>query len=113
MWIYILLALLLLLVLIGVLGFKFWRDVSKIDLNFSIPDLPDVPPERWDRPFTQTGDEDLPYSIRLRGKGYRWQQQERVQRGAEFYKMFEDGPWKWKAQGRFAGAGLNCGHYLV
>jgi hypothetical protein len=112
MLVYILVAALI-LSLIGLLAYKIWNEINSIDLSFDYSNLPpDPPPERWDKPFVRTGDEDLPYAIRLRGKAYRWQQPARVHLGDQFYKMFEDGPWKWKAQGRFAGAALNCGHYF-
>jgi hypothetical protein len=64
------------------------------------------------RPFVRTGDVDLPYSIRLQGNVYRWHAREHVHEGDAFFKTFEDGPWKWAAQGRFAGKNLNCGHYF-
>jgi hypothetical protein len=69
-------------------------------------------PEPWERPFRRTGDDDLPYAVRLRGSVYRWHTRDWLFQGAEFHRTFEDGPWKWDAQGRFAGKGINCGHYF-
>lgn len=88
------------------------RSFDSIDFGSGAATAPDAPPEPWERPFRPTGDPDLPYSIRLRGTIYRWQARERVVDGDRFYAMFEDGPWKWAAQGRFAGKGINCGHYF-
>jgi hypothetical protein len=69
-------------------------------------------PEPWDKPFTPTGAAHLPNAVRLNGKAYRWQAKKHIHRGADFHLMFEDGPWKWDAQGRFAGKDINCGHYF-
>src|SRR5215831_3671448 len=55
----------------------------------------------WDRPFARTGDEDLEFAIRLKGKVYRWHSRAYVYEHDDFHKTFEDGPWKWSAQGRF------------
>lgn len=110
MVLYIFLCLFLVLLVIAVGG--FFIAVIKIDLDFASFDYHVEPMRRWDRPFKRTGDADLPYSVHMKGKAFRWQQPERVFRGNEFYKMFEDGPWKWAAQGRFAGKDLNCGHYF-
>jgi len=66
----------------------------------------------FERPFQRTGDPDLAYSVRLSGTAFRWHATERVETGAAFHRMFVDGPWKWDAQARFAGAGINCGHYF-
>jgi hypothetical protein len=51
-------------------------------------------------------------SIRLSGKAYRWHDPDHIHHGKNFYRTFEDGPWKWDAQGRFAGKGINCGHFF-
>jgi hypothetical protein len=119
-----LLALAILLVLIGlVVSFVIFALRSLPDVP-GLPDTsgaistgvasPNTPRKRefWERPFRRTGDAALPYAIRVKGKAYRWHQSDRVHHGDDFYKMFEDGPWKWDAQGRFAGRGINCGHYF-
>jgi hypothetical protein len=65
----------------------------------------------------------------VRGTLYRYQDKSRIHRGADFYKMFIDGSWKWKGQQRYAGvhvtpqvAGddgkpmetkINTGHYFA
>jgi len=33
--------------------------------------------------------------------------------GDLFWKNFEDGPWKWDSSGRYAGSGINPGHYFA
>jgi hypothetical protein len=55
----------------------------------------------------------MPCSIRVRGEAYRYQSKGHIHRGQDFWKIFEDGPWKWDAQQRYAGAGLNPGHYFA
>src|SRR5262249_54858007 len=37
----------------------------------------------------------------------------RLHRGDSFWRNFEDGPWKWDSSGRYAGSGLNPGHYFA
>jgi hypothetical protein len=71
-----------------------------------------VTSESWEHSFQRTGDSNLPCAIHHTGKIYRWHARTRAHYGEDFYKMFEDGPWKWAAQGRFAGNELNCGHYF-
>ena len=34
-------------------------------------------------------------------------------RPESLWESFLDGPWKWDAQERFAGAQLNCGHFFA
>jgi hypothetical protein len=60
--------------------------------------------------FHQTGR--LPMSRSISGECFRWQNPKHFWGGNDFWKTFEDGPWKWAAQQRYAGAKLNCGHYF-
>jgi hypothetical protein len=55
----------------------------------------------------------LPMSVFLRATGERYHSRAHLYTGEEFWKTFMDGPWKWDAQQRFAGAGLNTGHYFA
>ena len=57
--------------------------------------------------------EPLKHAIRLRGTLVRLHDKSRFWRGDEFFKTFEDGPWKWCAQARFAGKDANAGHYFA
>jgi hypothetical protein len=94
----------------------FLANASKFDITgaFTPRIEVQVPIEHhpWDKPFQRTGDHDLPFAIHLKGTVYRWHSREYVFAEADFHKTFEDGPWKWNAQGRFAGAKINCGHYF-
>jgi hypothetical protein len=92
--------------------FWFWRAVSKINPDFDLGNF-EWKTYIWDRPFHRTGDKDLPHSVRLKGTAYRWQDPERVRHGERFYEMFEDGPWKWDASGRFAALALTTVTILV
>ena len=51
--------------------------------------------------------------MKFGGEVYRWHHATRIWTGREFPRTFEDGPWKWKAQERYAGENLNCGHYFA
>jgi hypothetical protein len=82
---------------------------SKARTSIYVPSMQELE-RRWQ--FQNTGDADLPFAVRLKGGAYRWHSANRVQYGPDFYKMFVDGPWKWEAQGRFAGKNINCGHYF-
>src|SRR5436190_22319824 len=114
-----LVGLLLLLLLLAVLGAALllvkWLSSAMIDGGHQDDidrESSDPRPEPWDKPFVRTGDADLEYSIRLKGTVYRWHHPEFLFLGDDFHRTFEDGPWKWDAQGRFAGSGLLCGHYF-
>ena len=61
--------------------------------------------------FVQTGR--LPMSRIAIGDAFRWHDPECFWSGEEFYRTFENGPWKWSAAQRYAGADLNCGHYFA
>lgn len=56
---------------------------------------------------------DLPHSIKLDGKFYRLHQKQYFWSGNEFWKTFEDGPWKWESQQRYAGKNRNPGHFFA
>lgn len=53
-------------------------------------------------------------SINFRGSLFRWHERKRfeVKEETDFHLPFIDGFWKWEAQGRYAGADVNCGHFL-
>jgi hypothetical protein len=55
---------------------------------------------------------DLPGAIAITGRFFRWHSPARFWSGDDFWRVFVDGPWKWDAQQRFAGKGLNCGHFF-
>src|SRR5690242_17924353 len=77
------------------------------------PDLswPGEQLSNWEKePFDQTGR--LPMSRQFSGTFYRWHNPEKFWMGDEFWRTFEDGPWKWEAQQRYAGKNVNCGHYF-
>jgi hypothetical protein len=108
----LLMMVLLAAVTLVAVGIIFWRLVSRIDF-LGLGDMSlEIPEEPWEEQFAPAGHENLPYAIVLLGNAYRWQNNSHLHRGAEFYRMFEDGPWKWAAQGRFAGKDLNCGHFF-
>jgi hypothetical protein len=52
-------------------------------------------------------------SLRLKGVVCRYQRRSRAHRGNDFWRVFEDGPWKWSAKGRYAGEDVNPGHYFA
>lgn len=54
----------------------------------------------------------LPESLFIVGRFFRWQSREHFHGGEDLWRTFQDGPWKWEAQGRFAGREVNCGHYF-
>lgn len=60
--------------------------------------------------FEQSGN--LPYSRAFEGRLVRWHAPQLLWCGDKFYRTFEDGPWKWDSRQRYAGAGINCGHYF-
>ncbi len=79
------------------------------DLSFGGDIDPSDPPA----PPTQVIDKGcLPYSVQLSGIFFRWHEVNYLQTGSNFWRTFEDGPWKWDAHSRFAGKGWNCGHYF-
>jgi hypothetical protein len=53
-------------------------------------------------------------SVRLSCPVFRWHLRDKfhVSSPTEFFRPFEDGPWKWRDQGRFAAKDMNCGHYF-
>lgn len=55
----------------------------------------------------------LPHSKHIRGRAFRYQSRQHVHNGNEFWKMFEDGPWRWDAKGRFAPPDISTGHYFA
>jgi len=61
--------------------------------------------------FAQTGS--LPYSSLIKGHFFRWHNRNHLWTGKEFWKTFEDGPWKWEAPERYAGRRFNCAHYFA
>jgi hypothetical protein len=61
--------------------------------------------------FPNTGT--LPMSTKLSGRFLRYHNPAHYHRGAAFWKTFEDGPWKWDDQQRYAGKDHNCGHYFA
>jgi len=61
--------------------------------------------------FVQTGR--LPMSRETTGSAYRWHNPKYFWSGDKFFQTFENGPWKWEAQQRYAGKNLNCGHYFA
>jgi len=84
------------------------------DMSFDVPDdLFDAYVEvGWMKePFDQTGS--LPMSSAIRGTFVRWHNPSYFWSGSDFWKTFQDGPWKWEDQQRFAGSHLNCGHYFA
>ena len=101
-------------VIIGAVIFAL-RSLKKDFLFGDAPFPPEISPEGAlgeSYAFYSSGDPDLPFSVYLNRTFYRWQQNTYLRTGKRFYTMFEDGPWKWEAQGRFAGKGINCGHYF-
>jgi hypothetical protein len=44
---------------------------------------------------------------------FRYHSPDRWHLGQEFWRTFQDGWWKWDSAQRFAGKGLNCGHYFA
>jgi hypothetical protein len=52
-------------------------------------------------------------TVRLRGVVYRYHPKAHLHDGHEFWRMFVDGSWKWKAKQRFAGVDLNPGHFFA
>jgi hypothetical protein len=57
-------------------------------------------------------DDVLPGSKSIGGRFHRWQPVELFWGGCDLWRTFQDGPWKWQAQARFAGKGINCGHFF-
>ncbi len=59
-------------------------------------------------------DGDRPRSVKVEGKIFRWHGSQYAPNDdpQTFRAAFEDGPWKWDTQSRFAGAGINPGHYF-
>jgi hypothetical protein len=57
---------------------------------------------------------DMPDAIKVQTRVYRWHPAEHAPTSdpASLRTTFEDGPWKWSAQSRFAGKDLNPGHYF-
>jgi hypothetical protein len=51
-------------------------------------------------------------SVCIRGSAFRYQSKNHLHSGEDFWRIFEDGPWKWKSQGRYAGGSINPGHYF-
>lgn len=53
-------------------------------------------------------------SVRVACRAFRWHPRAYAPEDGrrDLRAVFEDGPWKWDAQGRFAGAGVNPGHYF-
>lgn len=63
------------------------------------------------KPFIQTGR--LPMSTKVKGELVRFHNPDYFWAKDEFWKTFQDGPWKWGEQQRFAGKDFNCGHYFA
>ena len=61
--------------------------------------------------FPNTGT--LPMSTKVSGTFVRWHNPQYYRTGEEFWETFQDGPWKWADQQRYAGKDLNCGHYFA
>jgi hypothetical protein len=53
-----------------------------------------------------------PCSFDLSGVVYRYSAREHLKGGDQFWRNFEDGPWKWDTANRYAGRGLNPGHFF-
>ena len=55
-----------------------------------------------------------PDSVAVEGHVYRWHPLERAPSAEpeSLRTVLEDGPWKWDVQSRFAGKGINPGHYF-
>jgi hypothetical protein len=67
--------------------------------------------EQWSQEeFPNTGR--LPMSTKISGVFARWHNPDFYRTGDDFWKTFQDGPWKWEDQQRYAGKALNCGHYF-
>jgi hypothetical protein len=61
-------------------------------------------------PFQQTGE--FAMSTMFSGIVVRMHSPMHLFTGKDFWKTFEDGPWKWSAQQRFAGTGIGCGTHF-
>lgn len=62
----------------------------------------------------------LSMSVKLRGSAYRYQPKAHLHHGEEFFRLFEDGDWKWQGQQRYAGATedgkgakINAAHFFA
>lgn len=100
----------LIVVVLAVTVFRF--ELPSFDFLSSSEDMADIEAALGKQTvFTQTGT--LPMSRNWKGSLFRWHDPEYFWRGTEFWRTFQDGPWKWEAQQRYAGKDLNCGHYFA
>jgi hypothetical protein len=54
----------------------------------------------------------LPHSVNLNGAAFRYQRAEHFYTGEDFWRTFEEGPWKWTQHQRFAAKEITIGHYF-
>src|ERR1700730_14572485 len=56
----------------------------------------------------------MPMSLRCsEATLFRLHKPDHFHRGADFWKTFEDGPWKWSAKQRYSGKDVNPGHFFT
>jgi hypothetical protein len=119
MWTILIIVVISILVLaIAVIASLFWLipailKTQRLDNMFDFqlsPDFFNAPPHGHER-FVNSGR--LPMSRNTMGDAYRWHDPKFFWPGDQFCKTFENGPWKWETQQRYAGKHLNCGHYFA
>jgi hypothetical protein len=86
-----------------------------ISLNFDglaeeLANADETPPPPIATSFRQTGT--LPHSTRFSGVVCRFHKKQWLFTGDQFYRNWEDSPRKWAARERYAGQGINCGHFF-
>jgi hypothetical protein len=96
---------------------QWWRNLKQRWLDWPLADFgPGILDECFSEPppiassFKQTGA--LPHSSSAGGLFCRFQSKEWLYRNDKFHRNFDDSPRKWNAQDRYAGAGVNYGHFF-
>ena len=67
---------------------------------------------RFGMPHKQTGRFPMSITLNRYQRLFRWHESKYLFEGEQIYRMFLDGSWKLNSESRFAGRGLNCGHYF-
>jgi hypothetical protein len=102
----------LVVVVLAVRAFRSSYASAPSDLSLSEEAVEDIEAAMGKKTvFTQTGR--LPMSRTFKGSLFRWHDPRFCEGATKFWQTFQDGPWKWEAQQRYAGKDLNCGHFFA
>jgi len=103
---------LLIPLLAAMIGLFMWLLAGAMFRTFDAP--------KRELPGVRRGEK--PMSLSINRQLFRFQRRTALFAGPDFYRMFEDGPWKWEGRQRFAGVivsptvsdqKINVGHYFA